>query len=96
MKIPFKKITPSNNVKVGFDAQINDAKDGSRQSVAAWNDTTGNGYQDTSVYGVLTLTGKPGKPGDNGNGNTGGNSGGSGELAEVRRLNRNQLNRLAA
>lgn len=78
VKIPFKKITPSNNVKVGFDAQINDAKDGSRQSVAAWNDTTGNGYQDTSVYGVLTLTGKPGKPGDNGNGNTGGNSGGSG------------------
>ncbi|WP_410771292.1 endo-1,4-beta-xylanase [Fontibacillus sp. BL9] len=76
-KIPFKKIIPSNNVKVGFDAQINDAKDGSRQSVAAWNDTTGNGYQDTSVYGVLTFTGKPGKPGDNGNGNTNGNGSGS-------------------
>ncbi|WP_068784573.1 endo-1,4-beta-xylanase [Paenibacillus phocaensis] len=58
MKIPFKSITPANLVKIGFDAQINDAKDGARQSVAAWNDTTGNGYQDTSVYGVLTLTGK--------------------------------------
>lgn len=58
MKIPLRTITPANNVKIGFDAQINDAKDGARQSVAAWNDTTGNGYQDTSVYGVLTLTGK--------------------------------------
>ncbi|WP_178024453.1 endo-1,4-beta-xylanase [uncultured Paenibacillus sp.] len=58
MKIPLKTVSPANNVKIGFDAQINDAKDGARQSVAAWNDTTGNGYQDTSVYGVLTLTGK--------------------------------------
>ncbi|OKP87498.1 1,4-beta-xylanase [Paenibacillus helianthi] len=59
MKIPFKKITAGNNKKLGFDIQINDAKNGARQSVAAWNDTTGNGYQDTSVYGVLTLSGKP-------------------------------------
>lgn len=59
MKIPFKKITAGNGKKLGFDVQINDAKDGARQSVAAWNDTTGNGYQDTSVYGVLTLSGKP-------------------------------------
>ncbi|MNP23332.1 Endo-1,4-beta-xylanase A precursor [compost metagenome] len=58
MKIPLKTVSPANNVKIGFDAQINDAKDGARQSVAAWNDTTGNGYQDTSVYGVLTLAGK--------------------------------------
>lgn len=63
MKIPFKSITPANNLKIGFDAQINDGKDGARQSVATWNDTTGNGYQDTSVYGVLTLIGKPGTPG---------------------------------
>jgi len=42
-------------MQIGFDAQINDAKSGSRQSVATWNDITGNGYQDTSVYGVLTL-----------------------------------------
>ncbi|HEY4391509.1 MAG TPA: endo-1,4-beta-xylanase [Paenibacillus sp.] len=64
MKIPFKTITPANNTKIGFDAQINDAKNGSRQSVAAWNDTTGNGYQDTSVFGVLTLTGKSGNGGE--------------------------------
>ncbi|WP_040950848.1 endo-1,4-beta-xylanase [Gorillibacterium massiliense] len=58
MKIPFKKVTPSNDSKLGFDVQINDAKDKVRQSVAAWNDTTGQGYQDTSIFGVLTLNGK--------------------------------------
>ncbi|MRN52169.1 endo-1,4-beta-xylanase [Paenibacillus monticola] len=60
VKIPLNGVTPANATKLGFDVQINDAKDGSRQSVAAWNDMTGNGYMDTSVYGVLTLTGKPG------------------------------------
>ncbi|WP_238654150.1 endo-1,4-beta-xylanase [Paenibacillus piscarius] len=60
MKIPFKKITPAGGAKIGFDAQINDAKSGVRQSVAAWNDTTGNGYQDTSVFGVLKLKAKDG------------------------------------
>ncbi|GAA0135205.1 hypothetical protein YSY43_20450 [Paenibacillus sp. YSY-4.3] len=77
MKIPFKSITPANNMKIGFDAQINDAKDGARQSVAAWNDTTGNGYQDTSVYGVLSLIGKPGTPGGSGSGGSGSGSGSS-------------------
>lgn len=61
MKIPFKTVNPQEDSTIGFDVQINDAKDGARQSVAAWNDTTGNGYQDTSGYGVLTLLGK--KPG---------------------------------
>ncbi|MCA0757290.1 endo-1,4-beta-xylanase [Paenibacillus sp. N4] len=56
-KFPLK-VTPSNGSKLGFDVQINDAKDGSRQSVAAWNDTSGVAYKDTSVYGELTLTGK--------------------------------------
>ncbi|MEK3795139.1 endo-1,4-beta-xylanase [Paenibacillus sp. FSL R7-0204] len=60
MKIPFKTIMPAGGTKVGFDTQINDAKSGVRQSVAAWNDTTGNGYQDTSVFGVLTLKAKDG------------------------------------
>lgn len=55
VKIPFKTITPDNNTKIGFDVQINDGKDGARQSAATWNDTTGLGYQDTSVFGVLTL-----------------------------------------
>lgn len=58
VKIPLKDITPASNTKLGFDVQINDAKSGARQSVAAWNDTTGQGYQDTSVYGVLTLASK--------------------------------------
>ncbi|RUS42453.1 endo-1,4-beta-xylanase [Cohnella sp. AR92] len=57
MKIPLKSIKPADGTKVGFDVQINDAKNGARQSVAAWNDTTGQGYQDPSVFGVLTLTG---------------------------------------
>jgi endo-1,4-beta-xylanase len=60
MKIPLDTITPDNNKKIGFDVQINDGKDGARQSAATWNDTTGTGYQDTSVFGVLTLV----KPAD--------------------------------
>lgn len=59
VKLPLSRITPENGKKIGFDVQINDAKDGARQSAAAWNDTTGAGYQDTSVYGILTLAGKP-------------------------------------
>ena len=62
VKIPLTAVAPSNDTKLGFDVQINDAKDGARQSVAAWNDTTGNGYMDTSVYGVLTLIGKSDNP----------------------------------
>jgi len=84
LKIPFKTITSDNDVKLGFDAQINDAKDGARQSVAAWNDTTGTGYMDPSVFGVLTLVGKGGSGGggnggsNNGGGsNVGGDNGGS-------------------
>ncbi|MGG4478998.1 endo-1,4-beta-xylanase [Paenibacillus illinoisensis] len=79
MKIPFKKVKPANNAKIGFDAQINDAKDGNRISVNAWNDASGQGYQDTSVFGELTLTGKPSPGGNDGGGNNGGgnNSGGS-------------------
>jgi endo-1,4-beta-xylanase len=55
MMIPLRTMTAKAGLEIGFDAQINDGKDGARQSVAAWNDTTGNGYQDTSVYGILTL-----------------------------------------
>lgn len=58
VKIPLTAVTPADDAKLGFDVQINDGKAGSRQSAATWNDTSGQGYQDTSVYGVLTLTGK--------------------------------------
>jgi len=56
VKIPFKHITPTANISIGFDVQVNDGKDGARQSVAAWNDTTGTGYMDPSVFGILTLS----------------------------------------
>lgn len=58
VQIPLGAVTPANDLEIGFDAQINDAKDGARQSVAAWNDTSGMGYQDPSVFGVLKLVGK--------------------------------------
>ena len=58
VKIPLNKATPANDVKLGFDVQVNDGKDGARQSTATWSATNGNGYQDTSVFGVLTLKGK--------------------------------------
>src|SRR5699024_7526476 len=55
MKIPFKTITPEANSEIGFDVQINDAVNGSRESVAIWNDLSGMGFQDPSVFGNLTL-----------------------------------------
>lgn len=55
LKIPFKKVTPEKGMSIGFDAQINDAKGTTRESIATWNDLSGVGYQDTSVFGVLTL-----------------------------------------
>jgi len=35
--------------------KLTDAQDGSRQSVAIWNDLSGQRFQDPSVFGVLTL-----------------------------------------
>lgn len=55
VKIPFRTITPAEGTTIGFDVQINDGQDGARQSVAIWNDLTGNGWQDPSVFGILTL-----------------------------------------
>lgn len=55
VKIPFQTIKAKNDSNIGFDIQINDAKDGSRQSVAIWNDLTGQGWQDPTVFGDLTL-----------------------------------------
>ncbi|MDR1541398.1 MAG: endo-1,4-beta-xylanase [Clostridiales bacterium] len=59
MKIPFRAIAPENGKQIGFDVSINDAKGGSRQSVAAWSDLFGTAYTDPSVFGTLTLIGKP-------------------------------------
>ena len=44
---------------VGFDVQVNDdgTGDGKRTSMANWNDLTGQGYINTSGFGVLKLGG---------------------------------------
>lgn len=55
MAIPWKNVTPEAWETIGFDIQINDARDGARHGVAAWNDYTGGGWQDPSVFGELTL-----------------------------------------
>ena len=58
VRIPLTAGTPENEMMIGFDVQINDAKEGQRQSVATWNDLKGIAYMDTSVFGNLTLGGK--------------------------------------
>jgi endo-1,4-beta-xylanase len=55
-KIPWKTIKPQDGAVIGFDLQINGASSrGMRQSVAVWNDATGNAWQDPSLYGLLRL-----------------------------------------
>jgi endo-1,4-beta-xylanase len=56
MKIPFKTIKAAAGNFIGFDVQINGASAGGiRESIAVWSDYTGNGFQDTSLYGILEL-----------------------------------------
>lgn len=56
VKIPFRTITPKENAVLGFDMQINGASArGMRQSVTIWNDLSGNGWQDPSLFGLLRL-----------------------------------------
>ncbi|GHV31162.1 hypothetical protein AGMMS4952_19340 [Spirochaetia bacterium] len=56
MKIPFKTLKPGPDTIIGFDVQINGASErGVRQSVAVWNDTSGESYRSTSGFGVLKL-----------------------------------------
>jgi endo-1,4-beta-xylanase len=45
---------------IGFDVQVNNDElgDGTRSSVATWNDPSGQSYQNTSKLGVLLLTRK--------------------------------------
>lgn len=69
VKIPFKTITAQHNTEIGFDLQINDGQNGARQSIATWNDLTGQGFQSTSVFGNLTLVTTLDEPGSNPNPN---------------------------
>lgn len=57
MKIPFKAVTPQEGMVIGFDAQINDAKNGSRAGMAKWNDPTNDSYISTSGWGEVELVG---------------------------------------
>ena len=50
--------TPRNNLEMGFDLQINEAKNGSRASSITIFDTTGNSYANPSLFGKIILTGK--------------------------------------
>jgi len=55
-RIPFRTIVPANGTTIGFDVHINGASpQGFRQSIAVWNDTSGNSWQDTSGFGSLRL-----------------------------------------
>lgn len=54
MKIPFTKSMTADTT-IGFEAQINDAKDGSRISVSKFCDTTDNSYMSTENFGLLKL-----------------------------------------
>jgi endo-1,4-beta-xylanase len=55
--ISLSEIQPQSGTVIGFDVQVNNDSnaDGKRDSVATWNDGTGNSYQNTSNYGALKL-----------------------------------------
>lgn len=53
--IPWQELSPEEGKTIGFDLQVNDATTGSRDSVAIWNDLSGQGYQDVTVFGELML-----------------------------------------
>ena len=59
MQIPFIQITPEIGTQVGFDVQVNDAKEGVRIGAFAWNDASGTAYQDLFKIGTLELAAAP-------------------------------------
>jgi len=62
--ITLTHVTPAPGVFIGFDFQVNNDEDGngSRDSVAIWNDPTGQSYQNTSRIGVLQFVAAPTPP----------------------------------
>ncbi|GGO27045.1 beta-xylanase [Microbispora rosea subsp. aerata] len=54
VKLP--TITLRDGVLLGFDVQVNDATGAARTGAVTWSDATGQGYRDTSHWGVLKLT----------------------------------------
>ena len=57
MAIKWQVLDPEEGDAIGFDLQINDATSGNRESVAMWNDLSGQGYQNPMVFGELELGG---------------------------------------
>ncbi len=57
MAIKWQILDPEEGDAIGFDLQINDATSGNRESVAIWNDLSGQGYQNPMVFGELELGG---------------------------------------
>ena len=55
MAIPWQVIEAEPGQEIGFDLQINDANSSARESIAVWNDMSGQAYQNTSVFGSLEL-----------------------------------------
>jgi hypothetical protein len=63
MKVPFRYITeypPANDKKIGFDLQINvSSAANTRCGVMVWKNRTGSNFQNCTLWGEATLTGKP-------------------------------------
>lgn len=60
--IPWSTLEAKEGTVIGFDLQINDAKDGSRAGMLKWNDTTDTAWNNTSVFGNLELVGPAALP----------------------------------
>lgn len=58
--ITWDRATPANGVEIGIDLMVNEAANGTRISEINIFDTTGNAYQNPSLFGKLVLTGKEG------------------------------------
>lgn len=56
--ISWAYVTPENDLEIGFDLQVNEAKNGNRDTTITLFDTTGNAYQNPSLFGKLVLKGK--------------------------------------
>lgn len=61
-RIEFSGLIPENGTKLGIELQINDGKGTGRAGTLNVFDSTGNAWQDTSVFGTVVLTSK--KDGD--------------------------------
>ncbi len=57
--VPMMSTTLSEGKVIGFDMQVDDAKDGARVAFIKWNDMTGNGWRDASLFGNLKLVAAP-------------------------------------